>query len=257
MKPAEENLRIAVCDDEAPMRRQLVEQLDAFWRQVGRPAEVRAFAGAEALLQQLAWQPQVICLDIKMPPPDGLTAAKELRRQGFDGFLIFVTVLRELVFQSFEVQPFDYLLKPLQPEALAQTLNRLRQSLESRENQANGEPEQLLVQKGQACRLVPLQQLVYCEVLGRKVYLHLQWPDGKMEIIDFYERLENLQSRLGVRFFRCHRSYLVNLAYVRGCSGGRLRLAQGEEIPVSRLREAELRQALLAAMQKRSGHGLV
>ena len=48
MKPAEENLRIAVCDDEAPMRRQLVEQLDAFWRQVGRPAEVRAFAGARS-----------------------------------------------------------------------------------------------------------------------------------------------------------------------------------------------------------------
>ncbi len=254
MKPAGEILRIAVCDDEAPMRRQLVEQLGAFWRQVGRPAEVRAFAGAEALLQQLAWQPQVICLDIKMPPPDGLTAAKELRRQGFDGFLIFVTVLRELVFQSFEVQPFDYLLKPLQPEALAQTLNRLRQSLESRENQ---EPDQLLVQKGQERLLVPLQQLVYCEVLGRKVYLHLQWPDGKTEIIDFYERLEKLQSRLGERFFRCHRSYLVNLAYVRGCSGGRLRLAQGEEIPVSRLREAELRQALLVAMQKRSGNGLV
>lgn len=236
------------------MRQQLTERLSVFWRQAGWSVELRAFASAEALLQQLAWQPQVICLDIKMPPPDGLTAARELRQRGFDGFLIFVTVLRELVFQSFEVQPFDYLLKPLQPDDLARTMNRLRQSLES---QALDEAEQLLVQRGQECRLVSLRQLVYCEVLGRKVYLHLQGPDGEAEILDFYERLDNLQSRLGPRFFRCHRSYLVNLAYVRGCSGGRLRLAHGEEIPVSRLREAELRQALLAAMQKGCGDGLV
>lgn len=234
------------------MRRQLAEQLRAFWQQAGWPVEVRAFADAGALLQQLAWQPQVICLDIKMPPPDGLAAAKELRRQGFGGFLIFVTVLRELVFQSFEVQPFDYLLKPVQPEGLAQTLNRLRQALEKQ-----AEPEQLLIQRGQERLLVDLQQLVYCEVLGRKVYLHLQGPDGKTEVIDFYERLDNLQARLDARFFRCHRSYLVNLAFVRGCSGGRLRLAHGEEIPVSRLREAELRQALLAAMQKGSAYGRV
>jgi two-component system response regulator LytT len=53
------------------------------------------------------------------------------------------------------------------------------------------------------------------------------------------------------RFFRCHRSYLVNLDYVRGCQTGQVLLSQGERIPVSRLRERDLTGALLLHMKKR------
>ena len=53
------------------------------------------------------------------------------------------------------------------------------------------------------------------------------------------------------RFFKCHRSYLVNLDYVSGCQDGQVDLAQGEKIPVSRLRERALTQALLRHMKER------
>ena len=53
------------------------------------------------------------------------------------------------------------------------------------------------------------------------------------------------------RFFRCHRSYLVNLDYVRGCHGGQVLLPRGEAIPVSRLREQDLTRALLRHMKER------
>ena len=242
---------VAICDDEQEMSEQIRLMAAAFFRKKNREATIVQFSRGEDVLHYDK-QIDILFLDIQMEGIDGIETVRRLRNQRFGGFLIFITILKELVFQSFEVQPFDYLLKPVQPEGLAQTLNRLRQALEKQ-----ADPEQLLIQRGQERLLVDLQQLVYCEVLGRKVYLHLQGLDGKTEVIDFYERLDNLQARLDARFFRCHRSYLVNLAFVRGCSGGRLRLAQGEEIPVSRLREAELRQALLAAMQKGSGYGRV
>jgi len=68
----------------------------------------------------------------------------------------------------------------------------------------------------------------------------------------FYGKLEELEQRVDERFFKCHRSYLVSLDYVRGCQGGQVLLSQGERIPASRLRERELTQALLRYMKERS-----
>ncbi|MCI8645607.1 MAG: LytTR family transcriptional regulator, partial [Firmicutes bacterium] len=65
------------------------------------------------------------------------------------------------------------------------------------------------------------------------------------------DKLDGLQQRVDGRFFRCHRSFLVNLDYVRSCEGGLVRLEGGSEIPLSRLREQEFREALLAHMKER------
>lgn len=230
-------MEIAICDDEPYMLKQLAAQIGRFWPQAG----LYPLADAAELLAayDLGLRPQAVFLDIKMPPPDGMAAARELRRRGFGGFLVFVTVLPEQVFQAFEVQAFDYLLKPLQPEALARTLNRLRHALAQRQAQT------VVIQRGAACEVVPLAQIAYCEVQGRKIYLHQ--ADGV--VMDFYDKLEVFARRLDGRFFRCHRSYLVNLDYVRGCREGLARLADGAEIPVSRLRERDLRQALLCRIR--------
>ena len=64
--------------------------------------------------------------------------------------------------------------------------------------------------------------------------------------------MEDLERKVDGRFFKCHRSYLVNLAHVRGCHDGRVILMQDKEIPVSRLRERDLTQALLHYMKSRT-----
>lgn len=224
---------IAICDDEPYMLAQLAAQIGEFWPR----ARLRTLTNAAELLAAYdqGWRPDMVFLDIKMPPPDGMQAAQQLRRLGFDGFLIFITILPEYVFKAFEVQAFDYLLKPVQPEALARLLNRLEQHCKT-----------VVIQKGAVCEVLPLAQIVYCEVQGRKIYLH----QNNGSVIDFYDKLEVFAQRVDGRFFRCHRSYLVNLDYVHGCGAGQIRLATGAEIPVSRLRERDLRQALLCHMKK-------
>ena len=156
--------------------------------------------------------------------------------------MIFVTVLGELVFDAFAVEAFDYLLKPLDAVRFRRTMDRALQALERRDS------GRILIQRGNSRRMIPLADIVYGEVLGRKVYLHLR--DGST--VDYYEKLENLEHQVDGRFFRCHRSYLVNLDFVLGCGGGRVTLPQGTEIPVSRLREQDFTQALLRRMRERS-----
>lgn len=233
-------ITLAICDDEPFMQEDIAVRLAACMEEKQLPCQISCFPSGPALLQSDKVF-DVIFLDIQMGSPDGLETASMLREQGYAGLIIFITVLQERVFDSFTVQAFDYLVKPLEEQRFEHTMERVIKCLDQ-ETKKN-----LVVQKGNTCTIIPFANIIYCEVLGRKLYLHQQ--NG--EIIDYYDKLEGLQKRMDSRFFRCHRSYIVNLDYVRGCQAGRVKLMNGSEIPVSRLREQELIQALLVYMKER------
>ena len=234
-------IKFAICDDEPAMARELAGYLARYLEEHEVTAySVSSFSSGRALLEA-ADGFDVIFLDIQMEEPDGMQTARLLRGQGDHSLLIFVTVLKELVFDAFQVEAYDYLTKPLDAVRFARTMNRALRTLEQRATAS------IVIQQGSGCEVVPLSDVVYCEVLGRKVYLHKK--DGT--VTGYYDRLEQLERRVDRRFFRCHRSYLVNLDYVRGCQTGQVLLSQGERIPVSRLRERDLTGALLLHMKKR------
>lgn len=236
-------LHFAVCDDEPYMLDQLAVWLETSLGDLGcREAVLRRFSSGQALLEA-GEDFDLVFLDIQMDPPDGLETARALRRRGDECRIVFLTVLRERVFDAFEVRAFDYLVKPVDPARLRRTLERALEDLDRRQTRT------LLIQRGTAREVIPLEEIVYCEVLGRKVYLHRE--DGG--VLDYYDKLADLERRLGSGFFRCHRSYLVNLDHVRGCGEGQVRLSGGGAVPVSRLREGELTQALLRRMREREG----
>ena len=234
-------IKFAICDDEPAMVRQLAGYLARYLEEHEVTAySVSSFSNGRALLEA-ADGFDVIFLDIQMEEPDGMETARLLRGQGNHSLLVFVTVLMELVFDAFQVEAYDYLTKPLDAARFARTMDRVLRTLEQRATAS------IVIQQGSGCEVVPLSDVVYCEVLGRKVYLHK--ADGT--VTGYYDRLEQLERRVDRRFFRCHRSYLVNLDYVRGCQDGQVLLSQGERIPVSRLRERDLTGALLLHMKKR------
>ncbi len=234
-------IKFAICDDEPAMARELAGYLARYLEEHEVTAySVSNFSSGRALLEA-ADGFDVIFLDIQMEEPDGMETARLLRGQGNHSLLVFVTVLMELVFDAFQVEAYDYLTKPLDAARFARTMDRVLQTLEQRTAAS------IVIQQGSGCEVVPLSDVVYCEVLGRKVYLHK--ADGT--ITGYYDRLEQLERRVDGRFFRCHRSYLVNLDHVRGCQAGQVLLSQGERIPVSRLRERDLTRALLLHMKKR------
>ncbi len=234
-------IKFAICDDEPYMVREIADQLSAYMAQVRIASySVNCFSGGQFLLES-GEDFDLIFLDIQMEHPDGMETARALRRRGVRSLLVFVTVLKEAVFDVFELQAYDYLVKPLERERFRRTMDRAVKTLDQ------GTEKQIMIQRGNSWEVVLLSQIVYCEVQGRKLYIHRN--DGT--VLDYYDRLEAFEHRVDGRFFRCHRSYLVNLAYVRGCRDGQVLLFQGEAIPVSRLREQELTQTLLRYMKER------
>ncbi len=230
----------AVCDDEPFMLDELRALLDAYRRQRGVPCRIDGFTSGGALLD-CGRSFDLILLDIQMEPPDGLETARRLRERGFRGPLIFLTVLKERVFDSFETQPFDYLLKPVDQERLRRSLDRAVNLL------GRGVPRELVIRKSGVCLVVPFSEILYCEVLGRKIFLHRK----SGEVLDYYGKMENLEQQADGRFFRCHRSYLVNLDYARGYAQGLVTLLDGGAVPVSRSKEQALVRALLSRIKER------
>lgn len=235
-------ITLAICDDEAGMAEILADLLSEYFSGNEVDFRIKTFADGNSLLESSS-EFDLIFLDIRMPPPDGMETARLLRERGNRSLLIFTTVLTETVFDAFSVRAFDYLVKPLDEKRFRQTMDRVLGELSK-----EARTRLILRQKGMYA-VVPLSDLVYCEVQGRKLYLHR--TDGT--VLDFYGRLDEFTKRVDTRFFRCHRSYLVNLDHIRGCSPGRVYLIPNGEIPVSRLREQALKQALLCHMKRPAG----
>ena len=209
-----------------------------FFRKKNREISLRMFSGGEELLSYNG-QIDILFLDIQMKDMDGMETARKLRADKFRGFLVFITVLKEMVFQSFEVQAYDYLVKPVDGKQFEKTMERLYASMQ------NASEDSLLVQKGYEGRIIREDEIVFCEIIDRKIYLNL----ASGEVVDYYERIENLETKLNNRFYRCHRSYLINLKHLKGYKNGTACMDNGKEIPVSRLRSREFSGVVLQYMK--------
>lgn len=231
-------IRIAICDDEKHMSEHIRSMVSDFFRKKNREISLRMFSSGEELLSYDG-QIDILFLDIQMKGMDGIETARKLRDSKFRGFLIFITVLKEMVFQSFEVQAYDYLVKPVEEKQFEKTMERLYASMQ------NASEDSLLVQKGYEGRIIREEEIVFCEIIDRKIYLNL----ASGEVVDYYERIENLETKLGSHFFRCHRSYLINLKHLKGYKNGTACMDNGREVPVSRLRSKEFSSVVLQYMK--------
>ena len=209
-----------------------------FFRKKNREIHLRTFLSGEELLNYNG-QIDILFLDIQMKGMDGIETARKLRADKFRGFLVFITVLKEMVFQSFEVQAYDYLVKSVDKKQFEKTMERIYTSIQ------NASEDSLLVQKGYEGRIILKDEIVFCEIMNRKVYLNL--VSG--EVVDYYERIENLEIKLGDHFFRCHRSYLINLKHLKGYKNGTAYMDNDKEVPVSRLRSKEFSGVVLQYMK--------
>ena len=225
-----------IAEDEILLAESLRQELSRLW-----PAlEVVAMAGhgQEAVDQALQLRPDICFLDIRMPGLSGLEAAAALAEDWpSEGtpfpLLVFVTAYDQYALQAFEHAAVDYVLKPVQPERLAQTCERLRKALLTRQTEqpapallqntvdqlrqllsagglANSisrpEPLRLLqVSIGQTIQMVPVDEVLYFEAADKYVRV-LTKPKEHLERMSLRELLPQLDSQ---RFWQVHRSVVV------------------------------------------------
>ena len=172
-----------------------------------------------------------------------MKTAELFREKMSEALLIFITSSREYVFDAYEVEAFQYLVKPIEEEKLKRVLQRAVQKI------AMHSKEFMVVSsKRQQIKLF-LEDVLYFEIMGRVVYAH-----GKSGITEFYKKMSELEeSLIGKGFFRCYKSYLVNLAHVEGYNRQDVLLDSGEKIPISKRRYEDFCRKVLVYMRENGG----
>jgi two-component system response regulator LytT len=232
-------IRALLVDDEAPARSEL-RYLLATHPEVEVVGE--AASATEALKLAAAVPYDVVFIDIEMPGLSGLDAARLVHGRPGVPQLVFVTAHEQYAIEAFAVEALDYLLKPVDPERLAQVVRRLV-SLQA----PAGAVEKIPVVSGGETVLLDWKELHYVRA------------DGDYSRVHTYDRsylctrsLRALEEALPAdRFVRIHRSYLVNLdkvAAVRRAGSDRIRLALDDadrtELDVARRQSKAVRERL-------------
>ncbi len=223
-------MRVAICDDD----RESCARLRSLIKQQEPDCEVACFDTGKRLLEARQHF-DILLLDIQMEDMSGIEVARVLRINRERTIVIFVTALKEYAAEAFEVEAFNYLLKPLEPERFCRVFEDACREVKRLESAGGG---QLFFQTKTRSFVVQKDEILYVESLRRKVEIHTQ-----RENIIVYATMKGLAERLGEEFFRCHRGYLVNLAYVAEYGTGTIQLQNGETVYLAREKYTEFVKA--------------
>ena len=192
--------------------------------------------------------PDLLFLDIQMP---GKTGFQLLEMLDAVPLVVFTTAYDEFALKAFEVNALDYLLKPIQPERLSETIAKLSEKQRARTAAERG-PEkklglhdQVFVKDGERCWFVSLNNVRLFESDGN--YIKVYFDNNRPMI---HKSLNALDEKLDERaFFRASRKHIVNLSWVEGIeswfNGGLMvRLRGGDKVEVSRRQAAKFKEMM-------------
>ncbi len=251
-----------IVDDEKPARDELAFLLKSFpeIRLVGQGKN-----GVEALSLIKEHSPDLVFLDVQMPGLDGFGVIKRLvDRKAKLPHIVFATAFDNYAVQAFEVNAVDYVLKPFDRARLAKAIQRAKKLLEAEGSPAlqlqletlvsqigaskASQPVKLLVKTQQRMLLVDADDVIFASIDDGLISVVAKDVEGSSN----YRTIDELQVSLdSERFWRPHRSYLVNIDHIKEVvpwfkSSYMLKMAdkRNSEIPVSRAQTKRLRSLL-------------
>lgn len=214
-------IRIAICDDEEIVRNQLKELI---LRQKN-DCHIQIFATGQEFLDAKE-QFDLIFMDIQMNGVNGIEAARIFRKENEEAVLVFVTGLKEYVFEAFDVEAFHYLLKPIDEDRFVFVFQKaLSKILKRKEPLANS----LFVKTRKRNFTINKEEIIYIESRTKKVAIHTV-----SEVIEVYGAIGEFEESLGENFCRCHRGYLVHLRHVTEYENDVIYMDNGDQVYLSK-----------------------
>ena len=230
---------IAVVDDEKAIR----EHICGLVEEQQPESRIEAYATGEELLAS-GKRFDIVFLDIQMEGMNGIEAARGLREKNAnlgvgDTVLVFVTGIKDYVFDAFDLYAFQYLLKPIDEDKFAEVLERAVQEA------AKKKERRVLFIKSRNLTL-DQSEILYIESRAKKVEIHTK---GAAQAIEIYAAMDELEGQLGENFYRCHRAYIVNMDCITEYDGESITLTGGDRVYLTKKKYGEFVKAYMWHLQ--------
>ncbi|MEG0485613.1 MAG: LytTR family DNA-binding domain-containing protein [Oscillospiraceae bacterium] len=198
-------MKIAICDDEQIYVDEIHTVLDALLKSKGIAAQFSLSTNAAHFLNQDFSTYDIVFLDVNMGMYNGIEVAKQIRQSNEQVLIVYISALLEYAIMGYSVRAFDYLLKADLNQTLPNCLDKLLKEIRAR--------QQTFSVKTDAEEMVlTISEVVYLESKNHHVTIYLK----NNRIIQLYRKLTDLEQQLSVSgFLRVHKSFLVNMNYIK------------------------------------------
>lgn len=232
-------MRIAVCDD-------YKIQLDLMKRYINEWAKgnevnitIDTFTSAEEFL--IEWEDydkyDIIFLDIEMNSMSGVELSNIIRKKNKTIDIVFVTGIFKYALHGYKVGALQYLMKPIKKEDLEDCLHNTKNRIQNIINSIN----YITIEMPKKSIKLNYDDIQYCIMFSPYIDIHTN-----SEKITLRKKISDIESLLPkTSFIRCHRSYLVNIKYIKAVTKDSVILESGVKIPISRGKYIETNDAFI------------
>ncbi len=232
-------MRIAICDDEKQICELLKEKIEKYFFSKDMEFSIRIFFDGEEVLKSDLNAIDILFLDVDMPGRNGMETAKAIRRQNREMIIVFLTAYSEFVFESFKVDAFRYLIKPVNNQELRETLDAVYDKFSESE-------DILTFQFQNEIYRIKYSDIIYIEGMRDKIWLYC-----KDRTYRWRGTMKNLEEIVKDKsFFQIHRSYIINMNKIKKYNSQKITLEGGYEVPVSKYRLNEFKEEYIRFWSK-------
>ena len=221
-------LKIAICEDEKKERELIKNYLINILNEINISYEILIFNSGEELFNNYPKDIDIFLLDILMDKLNGMDTARKIRTLDNKAEIIFITSLIEYALEGYEVRAYRYLIKPVKYQNLKENIINCIKEIDIK--------NKYIIIKEQGNRIkLDISEITYIEVQKENITIHTL-----NQIYETKGTMNNLEKEINCsRFYRCHKSFLVNLEHIKSIKQYTAILENSEEVPVSRYRFKE------------------
>lgn len=229
----------AICEDEADIASYIEKTLASEFQKLNIQISFDIFNNGNKLLKMVDehYHFDIVFMDIEMPEIDGISVCKQIRQITSDTLVIFISNKDELVFSTFEVQPFRFVRKSHYDSLLPSLVPAIVTELQRRN------PVNIKITEARSGDIFSfdLNQISYIEAHGKTCCIHQvnNSTEVKIKLMELEEQLQSFE------FIKPHRSYLVNYKFISAVKKNNLELSDGTLVPISRDRVEEVKHQFI------------
>ena len=227
-------LEIAIVEDDAPDAEKLQQYLTEYFTKKQERIHIQKFSNGEQFLFSYPHDARLIFLDIQLGRLNGIDIAHEIRKIDQNVALVFTTNLAQYVFDGYEVEALDFLVKPLTYPSFSTKMDRIYTKISRTQNHL------IEVHTGKTPVYIRPEDISFCETSRKKMIIHQR--NGAETLCS--ESKAELEEKLSpYPFFSCHRSFIVNLNFIDTMSSDTVTVS-GTVIPISKYKKQEFLSVL-------------